>query len=143
MFYPLRIYEGRDAFFIAMTYAVDIKSKTRCQGWGVVNSNVIYSLGDRFMSTRNKSDILCCEDQEYYFIDFACEDKKAYNPSKILKSSLDVRQESIDKQIIPLVITDNEKEDLIIGLGKIDFLKRKVELDMLEGISLRILSFFA
>lgn len=142
MIYPFRIYEGRETFYISMTYAVEVTSKTRCQGWGVVDSNIIYSLGDRFMSTRFHSNEIECQTQEYYFIDFFCDKVKVIKANKLLKSSLDIREKSILKGTIPLVIVDNNKDDMIIGLGRVDFLKRRVELEMLETLPLKILGFF-
>ena len=71
MIYPLRIYKGREDFFISLSYLVDAKSETRCQGWGVVNSNTMFSLGDRFMSSRYKGNTVGTKDYEYYFIDFS------------------------------------------------------------------------
>lgn len=162
MKYPFRLYEGREKYYISMTYETYEKSEYKCQGWGVVTSDCIFSLGDKLISYRfltseksiktknDKSDLKYYFSKkrlfkpiDYYFIDFICEsESKEKGVKKILKASLDVKECYVKKRsILPLILVSNN--DLIIGKGDINFEDNSISLETFESCSFRILGFFS
>jgi len=142
--FPFKLIEGKEEDnALRIWYKIPGNKKILVQR-GVMRSDCIYIPGEQASCHRVNSitDIDKMQAIDYLFLDFIFvpEENECEKLWKIGKVPIDIRPQELDNVEINILFID-QRIDMIFGVGKADFLKQVIEIDLFEDYDIKILGF--